>query len=253
MILIELKPFMIKIYLPKLNYKFYNNIRILNDNNISIFSGDGIDIYKVHNNLKAHIYIFDGYIITNEITEFISEYYNSGIKFYIYHDSFYTINKDAIKYIKLAKHLLYTKEYQEFNKYSNTIQIPTNLINDHIFFNKQKFRNDFTAYFLDKDNEIPPPISNKLYPITKNKILLFNNNHIKHMQNLGLVSEYDKADILNEAGYFIPNKYHDYAIEAVACGCEVIDLNSNETLTEKYINQLNNKITYIDFLKSCIL
>lgn len=252
-ILIVSKGFMIKIYLPNLDNKFINNIKFINDNNFQFYLGDGQDIYRIHKRIMPSIYVFSGIHITNDIFEFISEYGDIEAKIYIYHNH-NEYNKDTIRYIKKAKHLIDSYIYNDYKNYSNTIEIPNNLINNYIYFNRNEPKQDITAYFLDNDKNIPESIANRLYPKTKDKIWLFNSRNIKHIQNLGLLTtEQDKSYILNKCKYFIPNKYLDYAVEAVACGCNLLSLEDMSDITTEFVAHNTDTISYVDFLKKNIL
>jgi len=220
---------MIKIFLPEINNKFYNAMQNLRDDRYMTYSIHPVDIYNIHYQINADVYIFDASYVSNEILQFINEYSEVSVKTYIYH-SYTSLNKDMLKYIKKSKHIVPYNLFEEYKVYKNIIQFPEYIINDKIFY-KSNFeqRIDRVAYFLDSDNEIPTNIQNNLYPNTKDsKLLLFNNSKISHPQNLGLLSELDKAKILNEYQYFMCNKYNEYIAEAITCGCDLVDNNLNK-------------------------
>lgn len=245
---------MIKIYLPNLNNKFINNLKLINNNTFQFYTSDNKDIYRIHSKITPNIYIFDSANISNDIFEFISEYGDMEAKIYIHHQR-HTYNKDAIRYIKKAKHLIDHTIYSNYKNYHNAIEIPINLINSHIYTtaNNTQYKQNIKAYFLDNDSSIPSSLVDKLYPNTKEKILMFNNSNIKHTQNLGLLLEIEKPLILNSVKYFIANSFLDYVTEAVSCGCCILDISNFEDITELCISRIGNTIQYIDFLKKSIL
>ena len=51
---------------------------------------------------------------------------------------------------------------------------------------------------MDIDQDIPDNISKYLYPNSKLPIRMFNNSNILHYQNLGLLTEQDKAEVLKK-------------------------------------------------------
>lgn len=251
--MISKKPrdFMIKIYLPNLDNKFFNNLRLFRDDNIQIYSGSTTNIYRTHANIIANIYIFDSSFITNEILQFILEHTDYGTKFFVYHDK-NKLNKDCIRYLKQVKHLI-SDVNSDNSKNDNIITVPKFLINDKIYKQKYLQKINRKIYFLDSDESIPEAISSRLYPNSKENILMFNNAKISHYQNLGIVSEYDKAELLNSSEYFICNKNEDYVAEAFVCGCKIIDCKNfmpYESSTELSNNTL---VTYTDFMKNTIL
>lgn len=235
---------MIKIYSQKLNDRFYQNLILSSNNHWNIIPGDNIDIYKIHTINKYDIYIFDSLLIMNDIAQFISEYGDMGSKIYIYHHPS-RVNKDCIRYIKKAKHLVDYDTYAQFKQYTNVIQLPKYLINTSVFKDLEISKKNQTIYFLDYDHEIPEYLQDKLYPSSKEKILLFNNTQLKHPQNLGTLSEIAKNSILNESMYFINNRFNEYLAEAIVCGCKVVNIDT--------VPHTDEFTTYVQFLKDKII
>lgn len=238
---------MIKIYLPDINNKFYNNIRLIKIKDLIIEAVSFNNIYRLNDMHRADIYIFDGDSISNEISQFISEFGPVNNKIYIYHN--YLPNKDVIRYIKQATHIVNKDFYDEFKMYNNIIKLPENLINKDIYYNKNNIRSNNAIYFLDLETSIPKSLDPFLYPNKSDyRILLFNNHNIRHVQNMGLLSEYDKAEVLNESTYFIVNK--QYATEAVACGCRLLSIEDLKEINHQQYT--DNVVTYQDFIKGII-
>jgi hypothetical protein len=218
-----------KIFLPNINNKFYNNIRYLSNNILRVFSSDPVDIYKIHEKISADIYIFDSSYISSELVQFMSEYSDLTIKAFVYHGS-EDLEKDIIRYMKKCRHIIPNKKFNEFSMYKNVVQFPKYVINENISYKQNiDIKIDKAVYFLDNDNSIPKIIYDNLYPNKKNSnILLFNNNRIPHHQNLGMLTELDKADILSRYKYYICDKNREYAAEAYKCGCTVLDHDFSE-------------------------
>jgi len=182
-------------------------------------------------------------MIDNEIQQFIAEFFQT-IKIFIYHDR--KPNLDLINsYKSAAKHIVNNDKI-----ISNTIQLPR-LINDQLFLNKELAKNDDIVCFLEYRNEIPPTLNDLLYPKAKHHIKLFNSPYIKHVQNLGLISESEKADILQLSKYYLPvDDSDEYIAEAVACGCSILN-NLNLQIKDMDIDLLSHQ-TYASFVKELI-
>lgn len=242
---------MTKIFISEINNKFFNNIKYLLENDIHVYSGSPVNIYKIHHEINANIYIFDSSHLNNEIIQFINEHSDIFIKTFVYHHKS-NINKDSIRYLKKVKHIISSDIFEEFKIYHNAVPIPKYITNPKIFFNVNKNCNDRCdriVYFLDNYNAIPENISINLYPINKNsKILLFNNSLIQHPQNLGLVNEFDKAKLLNKYKYLLCDNNSDYEAEALVCGCRLVDTNLNEKILSE---ELSIK-TYQEFIRNLL-
>lgn len=226
------------------NNKLNNNLRYLKLDSIEIqeFNPNKI-LYRSHYERPYTHILFVESLITNEIKQFISEFFQS-IKFFVYHDK--QPNLDLIKHYKTAaKHIV-----NKSHSIRDTITLP-NLINDQIFKLKDNIKNEDIICFLEYRNTLPNKINNLLYPKTKHHIKLFNSPHIKHMQNLGIISELEKASILQSSKYYLPIDHNDeYIPEAISCGCSILD-NSNLQPMDMDID-LSSYQTYASFIKGLV-
>lgn len=222
----------------------------MNSTIIKVFSGGSSNIYRTHANVSASAYIFDSSQINSEIIQFAIEHTDLGFKIFIYHGK-NRLNKDCLRYLKQAYHLV-EDEITDNIKYANIINIPKFIINDSIFYNTKQSKIDRKIYFLDDDISIPDCLQSRLYPSTNDRILMFNNSNLKHNQNLGFLSEHDKAKLLNTSKYFICNALSSYATEAYVCGCEIIDCESFEK--HKVITELEEStiVSYKNFIEKII-
>ena len=226
------------------NNKLNNNLLCLKLDDINILSINPNNIlYKSHYGRPFTHIMFIESLIDNEIKQFIAEFFQA-VKIFIYHDR--KPNLDLINdYKSAAKHIVNKNE-----TVSNTMRLP-NLINDQLFMNKNLTKNDDIVCFLEYRNEIPSVINNLLYPKTKHHIKLFNSPHIKHVQNLGLISESERANILQLSKYYLPIDDNDeYVAEAVACGCSILD-SSNLQTKDTDIDLLSYQ-TYASFVKGLV-
>jgi hypothetical protein len=123
------------------------------------------------------------------------------------------------------------------------------MINEKIFYRTNfKERIDREVYLLDNDKEIPKSIHDRLLPNKKDsKVLLFNNSGIPHAQNLGILTEMDKAKILNEYKYYVCDEYGEYVAEAFSCGCSILDKNFSEIQFDN-----SNIQTFSQFVKKIL-
>lgn len=209
------------------------------------------NIYNAYYALHFDYCIFNLSSLDNELVQFISEY-ASQIKIFIYFDIKDYTDTGLIDNFKNAIYYLIPENvYSNYTTYSNTIKVPNNLINEHIFFKDQHIvKDDSICLFLDLFDSVPEPLKDKLYPQTKMKIRMYNNPKVKHAQNLGILSETDKAHILNKSSYFINHNDH-YLFEAMRCGCKILDINDIDT--EKCLTIDASTTDYDNFLKEYIL
>lgn len=232
-------------------HKFLNNILHTQIDNVQTYLTklDG-DLYSLYYQHKFDYMIFSFSELTNEILQFISEFgYNH--KIFIYHDK----NPDdqfINSYQSVCRNLIHEK-FINNNMPKNTISIPNNLLNDQIFLPSGENKLDQMVCFLDGLSEIPDELEFLLYPNTRNKIKLFNNNNIKHHQNLGILSEIDKAKLLNISKYYISIN-GDYSLEATVCNCIVLDTTElSDMIPKKYDNISADYKTYHNFIIGNIL
>lgn len=242
-----------KIFIQKQDSKFINNtILCLEHLGQDIISIDiNSDLYRTYHHYSFNSAIFLASKINNEIAQFISEFYTK-IKCFIYHD---IENHEAISSFGVA-----VRHFSHLDQ-SNTVKIPK-MINPWLFYQDPTITRKTGSYavFLEGAKDIPEQLANVLYPNTNLHINLFNSVHFQHPLNLGHISEYDKARILNTYEFFI-NINQQYDAEAVACGAKVINiqdlpkiLNSNSKTKRKNKNTIKENIkSYEEFLKEQIL
>lgn len=233
-----------KIFIQKINNKFIDNLSQSELPGFAIAFGhtDGV-LYKIHHQYNFDIYVFSVSAINNEIIQFIIEF-RHAVKVFLYHDIQPT--EEFIDQYGSLFHHLSIEPNQQLVK--NT-KIPNNLVNTTLYKRLDIVKNDSIVFFLDGLNHIPPNIEKVLYPNTMLPIKLFNNNTIVHPQNLGLISELDKATILNEALYFISHN-NFYEQEAALCGCKILNSNNIDINDAKIITP--NIITYEEFIKNIL-
>jgi hypothetical protein len=228
-------------------FKFLNNLLFLNipDLQIQVFNNDS-DLYKIYFSSKPEIIILSGYHLTQNTKQFIEDV-SSETKVFIYH--FYP---DELKVKDLShlniKHI--THHYSE-----NSIIIPDNLVNTNLFNHIDGDKIDKIVCFLDGFKEIPSDINTYLYPNDSIPILLFNNPTIKHPQNLGILPEPHKAELLKSYKYYLScGALNDYSNEALCCGCCVLTPDDLGSYTEKNTDKINyNHVKYEQFLIGNIL
>lgn len=242
-----------KIFVDYKNNRFINGLIGSHQKDAEIVhTNTNKNIYNIYYALNFNHCIFNLSSIDNEIVQFISEY-SSQIKIFVYLD---VPNYTEVELLETFKNSIYylipENTFDNYKSYNNTIQIKNNLINSNIFYRNNSITKDKDAVcvFLDLFESIPDQLTEKLYPKTKMKIMMYNNSGIKHAQNLGVLSEIDRSYVLNKSSYFINYQNH-YIHEAAVCGCKILDINNID------INQdmdIDKEITnYENLLKEYIL
>ena len=215
-----------KILVQKSSDKFICNLDSLKNNHDIFFSEINNDIYRIYAKINPDVYIFVSENMGYEEIHFCNNITDKKIIVYNTSDNI----------VNLPKHI------KNINRYTMPL-----LYNEQRFFNLQNTnRNIEFSYFLDYDSEIGEKLSKQIYPNTKKQILLFNNSKIKHPQNMGTLTEDEKAFVLNDTKNFICNDMN-YAIEAYRCGCRVFDLD----LKEIDCNNIDY-LTYSDYIETIL-
>lgn len=234
-----------KIFVDYKNNRFINGLIGLKSDQVDItHTHIQKNIYNIYYALRFNYCIFNLSSLDNELIQFISEY-SSKVKIFIYFDIHnYTDTGLINNFTNSIYYLIPENTYNNYLSYHNVIKINNNLINKNIFYQHQdETRDGSICFFLDLCESIPEKLKDKLYPQTKMKIRMYNNQNIKHAQNLGVLSELDKAYILNKSSYFINNNDY-YLFEAIHCGCKILDINDidvNKTITvDKAITSYDN-------------
>jgi hypothetical protein len=228
--------------------KFINNtiisLRQQKDTEVFAYSSHK-NLYKIYHQTQFNTAIFIASKFTPEVAQFVTEFYTKGIKIFVYHD---TLIPSIIEDYKTAcVSLVHAKNI------SNTIYIPS-LINTYIYKNNGDDRHKSITCFIDDEQEsISSDLEQHLYPNSKLPIRMFNNSKIVHPLNLGLLNEYDKADLLNRSEYFL-NINDTYVEEAVRCGCKVVKLDNVQNYKKAKKTKPNNKmLTYQNFIEQNLL
>lgn len=236
------------ICITKSNNKFNNNI-IAYQQDIRFLEIDypEINIYKHYylHNKDIQKYIINASKMSEEIISFIQEF-NEIIDFIIYFD---IISEELYKLLSP----IIKKSIVDHNiDLQDSIKLPQYIINDILYTDMVPCdKIDQMVYFIDKDTEIPLGLQSALYPNTNLKIKMFNSIHVKHPQNLGLINELDKKNILNESSVYCYSNT-DYIAEALVCGCKALDVSESFNLEEAYYPKIEYT-TYGKFLKDNIL
>jgi hypothetical protein len=236
-----------KLFVSYQNAKFIKNIISTSINGLDILSSPykGL-LYKIHQQNHIGAYIFDSRDVDKEVLQFINDYKNK-IKFFIYHEN--QPNVQLIENLSICKHLIHNGMQDNDER---VIKIPI-LVNTQLFTknNKQTKYNDSIICFLDNYTQVPENLLSLLYPNTTLKIKMYG-GQFKHPQNLGMVSEQDKADLLNKhQSYLSIDKLYDQ--EALLCDCDIYTVNSildNQTINK---DLSIGYVSYDEFLTNILI
>jgi hypothetical protein len=236
---------MINLLLQHKDIKFINNLALskMDFCNKLVANTKNI-LYQLYYTYNFTHIIFISSLIEKEEKQFISEFSNN-ISIFIYndnHDQFLTT-----KYPNISGVL---ENSSVKIKQDKIINIP-NLVNNEIFFENKLNKNNDIICFLDSIEKIPINLDNYLYPKSNLPIKLFNNPDIINPQNLGLLSEIDKAEILQKSLYYLAIN-EDYIPEAWACGCIVLTIDELKDLKPQKYKHSKKFQSYSNFLKGII-
>lgn len=208
------------------NDKFINNIQLSKNNFCDQLVVDTKNqLYKIYYSYRFSHAIFSQDLLGDEELQFMNEFEDSVCSYIYDRTNNMIINHSSKKNIK----------------------IPT-LVNNDIFYKSNNTKENNIITFLDKINILPPELNSYLYPDSKLPIRLFNNKDIIHPQNLGLLSENDKALLLQKNKYYLALD-EDYVAEAWACGCEVLTIDDLKILIPSKYKHGKTFQSYSNFLK----
>jgi len=231
---------MIKLLVQKIDDKFINNIELSNmDFILKTTTYIENQLYKLFYTNQFTHFIFVASLLNTEMFQFIHEF-GEHTKIFIYNDTNF-----PIVHIKNISGIL-QKEKDPLSK-NKIITIPK-LVNNEIFYKDNTIKNDHIICFLDRIDSLPHELNEFLYPSSKLKIKLFNNQNIIHSQNLGILSEIDKAELLKKSEYYLALN-DDYVPEAWACGCKVLEISDLNLLMPTKYKSNKNFQSYSNFLK----
>jgi hypothetical protein len=227
--------------------KFVNNIKLTQVPNHQIMLGPiNKNLYGLYYSYHFSHFILMASMLDQETLQFVSEYHTE-IKCYIYGDI--NISADILELYK-NKVTFILKYTQEFISKEHCIILPR-LVNEELFnsLNQSSNRHNSIICFIDDLDKIPDSLNQYLYPMTKLPIKLFNNNNIKHHQNLGTLSETDKASMLQQVRYYLTIDEH-YLAEAWAAGCDVLTTEELDLIQSKKYKNKKQCQTYRSFMEN---
>lgn len=232
--------------------KFIQNCLSLSLDNYTIIDiAIGNNLYQTYFRHKPAYCLFTASNLSSEVVQFCEDY---GDKTNVY---MFCDTEDSCTSARavLDKNIPITYIGQG----KDAISIPSNLINDKLFFNNNNTnRKDSIVCFMDEMFEMPSKLIELLYPNTKIPIKLFNCSSIKHYQNLGVITEKNRALLLQTNKYYLdmgPYTGNSYVNEALACGSIPISL--EDLSSNNYHNQINTQtnpqlLTYTNFLRDTL-
>lgn len=230
---------MIKLLIQKTDNKFINNIDLSSMDFCSKLIVDTTNqLYKTYYKYQFTHAIFVASLLNDEINQFILEF-GEHIKIFIYNDTLINLpyNKNICGIIQ--------KDKTESN---NKIIVLPKLVNHEIFYNNNSKKINQIVSFLDDIDSIPENLHKYLYPSSKLCLKLFNNPNIIHPQNLGLLSEQDKATLLQQSEFYLAITDY-YVPEAWACETKILTTDDLESLKPNKFRKTKSFQSYTNFLK----
>lgn len=211
------------------NNKFFNSLaNHIPDNIFTKLDGLLYGLYFQYNFDK--IFMVAEKELSREINNFIIEFQEKK-QIFLYHQS--EDSKHYSDIFKKTKHI--AAHGVKLN--GNYFELPKYFVNEKLFNNSSSNqRKDKYCVFLEMRRELPASLESLLYPKSTESINMFNSPYINHYQNMGIISEAQKSEILKQYKYFIDID-GCYAHEAHLCGCNVVEISEdNKTFKKKTIN-----------------
>lgn len=202
-------------------------------------------------NKPSHI-VFIAEKIDRECLQFIRDY-GEQTRVFIYHQNLKE-RVDFSIYPNFCSHMVHDTE-QRVLSVDNLIVIPNNLLNDQIYFPQNKNRDSKIVYFFPRNTQrVPDYLQSLLYPNSKLPILTFHSIHAPNYQNMGIVTEKDRGDILRSNEYYLTFDNDQYIEEAIACGSKIITPpEAKNYIEEAKIIEPRPNIKYSNFIAQEIL
>lgn len=201
--------------------KFLQNCSSMSFNDLILIDiAIGNNLYQTFFKHKPEHCLFSAHTASNETLQFCEDYADSTNIFFFH--------QDHQSYDKL-KNLLPSSRIKHIGYSNCDIILPEPLINDQLFYSVDNNNNNGIVCFMDGLDSIPNDLLDLLYPSTTAPIKLFNCPNIKHYQNLGILTEKDKATVLQTHKYYLDlnqSAPYNYTNEAMACGALPVSMES---------------------------
>lgn len=210
------------------------------------------NLYATHYSQNFDAAIFAESALTGEIVQYIEEF-SKQIKMIVYRDNYYSKNSSIIRKSKnknafqndITGNLLAALE-----KNVTVLVTPEYIYNDEIYSNLPNDidKSDQIISFMDEIEKCPLDLERYLYPAGKKRIKLFNNPRIKSINNLGVLKEYDRKQVLLESKNYLAID-SSYELEARLCGCNILTLSKIDKPDSAIDNKPFSAITYRQFIE----
>jgi hypothetical protein len=229
--------------------KFIQNCSALSFEDIMIIDiAIGNNLYQTFFRHKPEYCIFSGNLVNKEILQFCEDYGDiTNIYFFHIDNKSYEKTKSSLPKESKVVHIGYDDTYDA--------AIPLGLVNDKLFYSTKDNKKDGIVCFMDGLAAIPNELLDLLYPNSSTPIKLFNCPNIRHYQNLGMLTEQNRASLLQAHKYYLDLKQDvgfNYTNEAKSCGAIVVSLDQikdNSYASSLPANTDHTNITYNKFLR----
>lgn len=245
------------ILIQKHNSKLFRNLSLMKFTNATFFPIDiSGNLYAAHYSQKFDAIIFAESAITAEIKQYIEEFSNQ-IKIIVYRDAYISKNGSIIRRSKnknIFQNDITGNLLAAMDKNITILVTPEYIYNDEIYSDivQKSEKTEQIISFMDEIEKCPLDLERHLYPSGKKRIKLFNNPKIKSVNNLGVLTEQDRKDILLESKHYLSID-SSYELEARMCGCNILTLSKLDKIDSTVDDKPFPAITYRQFIEPILL
>lgn len=235
-----------KFLIQNCNSKFFRNISNVSIDDYQIINSNiNNNLYKLYYTENFGYALFKAELLTAEIIQFIEDFGKSNVKCFVHHNNI----SDTV----LSQMSRFAATHLSNREGPGCITVPKNLVNTTMFTNPNIQRSHGLVCFCEYP-VLPEFLNDYLYPKTKLPIKLFNNAKIPHYQNLGLISEKNRAKILQTHTHYLALDSEDaYILEAQLCGSIVLQVAELDKYDQIKYNPPGPHIDYSNFVKDNLL
>ena len=212
------------------------------------------NLLEIYYQTKPEFVVLPANEYTQEFHDFISEYYkNTKIILFL---NGHVDNKDIFKFWNDHNISIVGKSIYFIESNNTELWIKYDLLYDNTIYSRMNntTRNNKVAVILSSDNtKNNSLLSSLLYPMSSERLVLFNSATYKHPQNVGILNPADTCVILNTYKSLVDID-DNFRLQAQVCGITNIStdgnlLNNIRENTTKEIIENADQLSYNNFFK----